>query len=174
MIEITLPPGFSHDEYWVYDDNGNKSSYGYHRTIAQALAMLQTLTRCKNCTNCADCTDCIGCYACTNISDSVHCDDCHDSSGLTLGYKSTAMIEHVSHPHEWNITLHRDGILQIGCKRFMIDQWLQFSDYRIREMAVNALPFWKRWKPTVQMWYDNHFVQPSLKAQAEQSLVKPE
>ena len=37
-------------------------------------------------------------------------------------------------------------ILQIGCKRFTIDEWKNFDDKTISQMDSGALEWWTKWK----------------------------
>ena len=37
-------------------------------------------------------------------------------------------------------------IMQIGCKRFTIEEWKNFKDSEIRLMDTNSLTWWKIWK----------------------------
>ena len=43
------------------------------------------------------------------------------------------------------ITFTKD-VLQIGCKRYLIEEWRNFSDEDINNMDDRALAFWKKWK----------------------------
>ena len=40
-------------------------------------------------------------------------------------------------------------ILQIGCKRFTIDEWKNFDDKTISRMDSGALEWWTKWKPII-------------------------
>ena len=40
-------------------------------------------------------------------------------------------------------------ILQIGCKRFTIDEWKNFDDKTISRMDSGALEWWAKWKPII-------------------------
>ena len=40
-------------------------------------------------------------------------------------------------------------ILQIGCKRFTIDEWRNFDDKTISKMDSGALEWWTKWKPII-------------------------
>jgi hypothetical protein len=42
------------------------------------------------------------------------------------------------------------GIMAIGCKQHSIDEWMNFSDEEIDRMHVDALHWWKVWKPRIQ------------------------
>ncbi len=39
--------------------------------------------------------------------------------------------------------------LQIGCKRFTIEQWKSFTDKEIDAMDSNSLQWWTKWKATI-------------------------
>ena len=45
----------------------------------------------------------------------------------------------------YSISFTKD-ILQIGCKRFLIEEWKNFNDETISNMDSNALTFWNKWK----------------------------
>ena len=40
-------------------------------------------------------------------------------------------------------------ILQIGCKRFTIDEWKNFDNKTISQMDSGALEWWTKWKPII-------------------------
>ena len=42
--------------------------------------------------------------------------------------------------------------LQIGCKNYTVQEWVDFSDSEIDNMASDALEFWSIWKPTIMSW----------------------
>lgn len=43
-------------------------------------------------------------------------------------------------------------VLQIGCERHKIEDWLEFDDERIAEMeGSKAIEFWREWKDTLRM-----------------------
>ncbi|QCQ58985.1 pentapeptide [Rheinheimera phage vB_RspM_Barba8A] len=46
----------------------------------------------------------------------------------------------------WQIVYTSD-VMQIGCQRHSINDWLVFSDDHISKMDSKALEFWKKWKP---------------------------
>jgi len=46
----------------------------------------------------------------------------------------------------WQIVYTSD-VMQIGCQRHSINDWLVFSDDHISKMDSKALDFWKKWKP---------------------------
>jgi Pentapeptide repeats (8 copies) len=45
-------------------------------------------------------------------------------------------------------------ILQIGCKQYTIDQWFKFDDNQIASMDYQALDWWEKTKPLLQMTID--------------------
>jgi len=45
----------------------------------------------------------------------------------------------------WQVGFTKD-VMQIGCKRFKIEEWREFTDDVISKMDSNALAWWKRWK----------------------------
>ena len=45
----------------------------------------------------------------------------------------------------YSISFTKD-ILQIGCKRFLIEEWKKLNDETINKMDSNALTFWNKWK----------------------------
>jgi uncharacterized protein YjbI with pentapeptide repeats len=45
---------------------------------------------------------------------------------------------------------YTSDVMQIGCKRFPITDWWNFSDEEIADMDSRALVFWKVWKPLLQ------------------------
>ena len=45
----------------------------------------------------------------------------------------------------YSISFTKD-ILQIGCKRFLIEEWKKLDDETINKMDSNALTFWNKWK----------------------------
>lgn len=40
-------------------------------------------------------------------------------------------------------------VIQIGCKRYTIDEWKNFEDEKIRHMDIGALEWWSKWKPII-------------------------
>jgi hypothetical protein len=44
---------------------------------------------------------------------------------------------------------YTSDILQIGCKRYTIEDWRTFGDYKISNMDSGALEWWNKWKPTI-------------------------
>jgi hypothetical protein len=55
----------------------------------------------------------------------------------------------------WEITI-TDGYLTIGCQRHTHDQWAQFSDDEISQMASNAPEFWATWKRPLLLMCEAH------------------
>jgi len=47
----------------------------------------------------------------------------------------------------WTITFGNK--IQIGCKRYSIEQWTNFTDEEIAMMDIRALNWWKKWKDIV-------------------------
>ena len=45
----------------------------------------------------------------------------------------------------YSISFTKD-ILQIGCRRFLIEEWKKLDDETINKMDSNALTFWNKWK----------------------------
>ncbi len=45
----------------------------------------------------------------------------------------------------YSISFTKD-VLQIGCKRFTIQEWKNFNDEEISNMDRQALSFWNKWK----------------------------
>ena len=45
----------------------------------------------------------------------------------------------------YSISFTKD-VLQIGCKRFTIQEWKNFNDEEISNMDNQALSFWNKWK----------------------------
>jgi len=41
------------------------------------------------------------------------------------------------------------AVLQIGCQRHAITEWLAFDDGAIARMDSGALDWWRQWKPTI-------------------------
>ena len=46
----------------------------------------------------------------------------------------------------WQIVYTKE-IMQIGCQRHSIIEWLSFDDDRISSMDERALDWWKKWRP---------------------------
>ena len=40
--------------------------------------------------------------------------------------------------------------MQIGCQNHEIQEWWKFTDDKIHAMDVNALKWWRVWKPILQ------------------------
>jgi uncharacterized protein YjbI with pentapeptide repeats len=47
---------------------------------------------------------------------------------------------------EKHIINYTKDVLQIGCKRYAIEKWKNFTDEEISEMDNGALEWWKKWK----------------------------
>ena len=50
----------------------------------------------------------------------------------------------------WQI-VYTQGVMQIGCQRHSITDWFGFSDEKISSMDDEALEFWKKWKPILNL-----------------------
>lgn len=50
----------------------------------------------------------------------------------------------------WQI-VYTQEVMQIGCRRHSITDWLSFSDKTISSMDDEALEFWKKWKPILNL-----------------------
>jgi hypothetical protein len=42
--------------------------------------------------------------------------------------------------------------MQIGCQRHKIDSWFTFNDNTIESMDLNALEWWRTYKPLISLW----------------------
>ena len=49
-----------------------------------------------------------------------------------------------------------DKYLRIGCQRFTIEEWRNFSDEEIVKMDFGALKFWRQWKVSLLAMCDAH------------------
>ena len=49
-----------------------------------------------------------------------------------------------------------DKYLRIGCQRFTIEEWRNFSDEEIVKMDFAALKFWRKWKVPIMALCDAH------------------
>lgn len=45
--------------------------------------------------------------------------------------------------------VYTKDIIQIGCKNYTHDKWMNFTDNEISRMDDNALEWWKEWKPLI-------------------------
>ena len=50
----------------------------------------------------------------------------------------------------WVIT-YTESVIQIGCKNYTIKEWFDFPDVSIKKMNDEALEFWKKWKPILEL-----------------------
>ena len=48
----------------------------------------------------------------------------------------------------WNI-VYTNEILAIGCKQYTIEKWKNFTNHEINIMHIEALIWWKKWKPII-------------------------
>ena len=44
--------------------------------------------------------------------------------------------------------------MQIGCERFLIEEWRSFDDATINSMGFEALTFWKKWRDFIFLSID--------------------
>jgi hypothetical protein len=42
----------------------------------------------------------------------------------------------------------------IGCQKHKISDWFLFDDEQISSMHIDALKFWKKWKPILKLIMD--------------------
>jgi carbonic anhydrase/acetyltransferase-like protein (isoleucine patch superfamily) len=48
-----------------------------------------------------------------------------------------------------------DNHMRIGCKVYTFSEWFSFSDEAIDEMDSNALEWWYKWKPVLELLVEN-------------------
>ena len=77
--------------------------------------------------------NCIACSSCSN------CSNCSNCSKQPICIITTT----------WVICI-RDESIKIGCKDYLIEQWMGFVDEHIATFDNEALSFWKQWKPVIQ------------------------
>lgn len=53
-----------------------------------------------------------------------------------------------------NFTKHD---IQIGCKRFTVEEWTNFTDHEISQLDTGALDWWKQWKDVVLSIHSKSF-----------------
>ena len=57
---------------------------------------------------------------------------------------------------QWSI-LVTGQYMRIGCQRHTHEEWRDFTDAKIRNMAIDALAFWRKWKaPLLAICHANH------------------
>ena len=49
-----------------------------------------------------------------------------------------------------------DTFMRIGCQRYTIEEWRNFSDEEIVKMDFGALKFWRQWKVSLLAMCDAH------------------
>ena len=49
-----------------------------------------------------------------------------------------------------------DKFLRIGCQRYTIEEWRNFTDEEIVKMDFGALKFWRQWKVSIMALCDAH------------------
>ena len=74
-----------------------------------------------------------------------------DLSGADLWYTTGNQCEIMTiQTSLWQI-VYTQEVMQIGCRRHSITDWLSFSDKTISSMDDEALEFWKKWKPILNL-----------------------
>jgi len=57
---------------------------------------------------------------------------------------------------QWSILI-TGQYMRIGCQRHTHEEWRDFTDAKIRNMAIGALAFWRKWKaPLLAICHANH------------------
>jgi len=57
---------------------------------------------------------------------------------------------------QWSILI-TGQYMRIGCQRHTHEEWRDFTDAKIRNMAIGALAFWREWKaPLLAICHANH------------------
>jgi len=57
---------------------------------------------------------------------------------------------------QWSILI-TGQYMRIGCQRHTHEEWRDFTDAKIRNMAIDALAFWRKWKaPLLAICHANH------------------
>ena len=109
---------------------------------------------CTGCTGCTDCTDCRYCRYCTNCSDCTgctdcrycryctNCSDCTDTIGAMQWGGGPAKNLLSINGLRWPVSTDGKSI-QIGCQYHSVEDWKNFDDRVIAQMAGDALTFWK-------------------------------
>jgi hypothetical protein len=49
---------------------------------------------------------------------------------------------------------YTDTVMSIGCQQHNIEDWFNFDDDRINYMDINALKWWRKWKPILRQIID--------------------
>ena len=107
----------------------------FNGTEAEALNQGYNVN-CIACSSCSNCSNCSNCSYCSNCSNCSYCSNC---SKQPICIITTT----------WVICI-RDESIKIGCKDYLIEQWMGFMDDHISTFDNNALSFWKQWKPVIQ------------------------
>ena len=69
--------------------------------------------------------------------------------GVNLQY-ATGNLTHVkSLQCEKYFVTYTAKVMQIGCKRYTIEDWRNFNDEKIKGMDDGALEWWTKWKPII-------------------------
>ena len=53
------------------------------------------------------------------------------------------------------------SVLQIGCKNYLISEWVEFDDKKIAQMDSGALEWWKKWKSTIMQTIERDPCEPT-------------
>ena len=53
------------------------------------------------------------------------------------------------------------AVLQIGCKNYLISEWVEFDDKKISQMDRGALGWWKKWKNTIMQTIERDPCEPT-------------
>ena len=99
--------------------------------------------RCIHCIFCANCYNCINCHNCRHCDSCDKCSDCNNCEDCKNFTKPIVLTTDI-----WQVQIS-GTIMQIGCKRFTIEQWFAFSDEEIAKMEERALEWWKKWKSII-------------------------
>ena len=70
---------------------------------------------------------------------------------------------------QWSILI-TGQYMRIGCQRHTHEEWRDFTDAKIRNMAIGALAFWSKWKaPLLALCDINHEVLVATDPASKQS-----
>lgn len=69
-----------------------------------------------------------------------------DFSGANLRYADLTIIQ----TNIWTIYIQKKHI-RIGCEYHTVNEWLGFDHETISKMSSEALPWWKKWKPVIEL-----------------------
>lgn len=65
-------------------------------------------------------------------------------------------------------------VIAIGCKQFSYEQWIEFSEDRIKELdGSKAFEFYKNWKPIIEQIYKLNFLVNSENSCADSEWKTP-